>query len=417
MKTELFTVLRDGLKINGIVYRSEKDCTKAPAIIISHGFQCNYEGFEYYGRRFSEYGFNVFCFNFCGGSSRDDFDRKSDGDSRDMCLTSEIADLTTIFNYVKEQAYVDTNSIYLMGESQGAFVSGLTAARLQDQIKKLIMIYPAVCIPDHARRGTLGGANYDPKNPPEEMVLPLTTIGRTYHEDVVDMDAYSELAKYEGQTLIIQGTDDDIVTPQYQYLVKNVFDLTDEKIVGKNQNANSNNTKVQNNHRCKLRMVRNMGHMVSEVYRDSVVDSILQFIEDKEEIMNFRIVCTNVLPLDDNDQIDTSNILEEEIPIHEQDVYFTGYCESELFTGCIVSGVDHQAYKGNECIKMQAEYTFKGVDSDGDECEMKICNKNTGCGWKPEISVNSKKLDWLNTADLTAVVEGGNLGPTIRIYM
>lgn len=441
MKTELFTVIRDGLKINGIVYKSEllndgaSDSEKAPALIISHGFQCNYAGFEYYGQRFSEYGFNVFCFNFCGGSSRDDFDRKSDGDSRDMCLTSEIADLTAVFNYVKEQAYVDTNSIYLMGESQGAFVSGLTAAKLKELVKKLVMIYPAVCIPDHARRGTLGGASYDPKNPPEEMVLPLTTIGKKFHDDAVGRDAYSELAKYKGQTLIIQGTDDDIVTPQYQYLVKNVFDLTDEKTDGKadeivdcqdksnensgkdKQNIAGNNTKMQNNHRCRLQMVRNMGHMVSEAYRESVVDNILQFIEDREEIMNFRIICTHVDSLDDNDKIEVAGLAEDEKPVHRQDVFFTGYCESDLFTGCITSGVDHQAYQGNKCIQMSAEYTFSGVDSDGEKCEMRVCNKKQGEHWKPEIRTDSNVLNWLNGAELTAVVEGGDLGPTIRIYM
>lgn len=415
METELFSVIRDGLKINGIVYKSEAISggiagnDKSPAIIISHGFQCNFSQFEYYGKRFSQYGFNVFCFNFCGGSSRDEFDHKSDGDSRDMCISSEIEDLLTVFEYVKSQDYVDADNIYLMGESQGAFVSGLVAARLQNQIKKLIMVFPAVCIPDHARRGILGGANYDPKNPPEEMELPLTTIGRKFHEDVVGMDAYSELAKYHGETLIIQGDDDDIVVPQYQYIVKDTFDRNDVK-------TKNNNTNMQSHHRCRLQMVRNMGHMVGEVYRESVVDSIIQFVEDREEIMNFRIICTNVESLDDNDKLDTAELTDDEKLVHGQDVYFTGYCESGLFTGCIVSGVDHQAYKGSECVKMQAEYTFTGVDCQGQKCEMKVVNRKVGSQWKPSIQADSEAISWLNDADLYAVVENGNLGPTIRIY-
>lgn len=408
MISEKFTVVREGLKINGIAHLSDKmgedirnnaNVEKKPSIIISHGFQCNYAGFDYYGQRFTEYGFNVFCFNFCGGSSKDDFEGKSDGDSRDMSISSEVKDLLTVFEYVKALPYVDTDNIYLMGESQGAFVSGMTAAKLQEQIRKLIMIFPAVCIPDHARRGMLGGSKYDPENPPEEMPLPLTTIGKAFHNDVVKMDAYSELAKYKGETLIIQGTDDDIVVPQYQFILKQVFDASDAEM-------NNVQAEKKTENRCQLMMVRDMGHMVSETYRESIVDSIELFIEGKRELMNFRIIVTREESLDDNEG-------EEE---HRQDVYFTGYCENDLFTGTITEGVDHQAYIGDRCTKMCAEYTFSGIDADGQFCEMQVVNQRDKDRWTPIIKTASKSLEFLKEANLSAIVEPGKTGPTIRIY-
>ena len=75
-------------------------------------------------------------------------------------------DLCAVIEYVKALPFVDEKQIVLMGASQGGFVSGLTAAKYGDGIQKLIMLYPALCIPDHARRGWLGGARYDPKNVP-----------------------------------------------------------------------------------------------------------------------------------------------------------------------------------------------------------------------------------------------------------
>lgn len=399
MKTERFTVLRDGLKIHGIAYlSSENDAKKAPALILSHGFLCNYTCFEFFGEKFCEYGMNVFCYNFCGGSSKDEFEYKSDGDSRDMCISSEIADLTAVFEYVQGLPYVDSSSIYLMGESQGAFVSGLTAAKLQEKIKKLIMIYPAVCIPDHARRGVLGGGNYDPKNPPQEIELPATTLGKGFHDDVVEWDAYSKLAEYKGPVLLIQGTDDDIVVPQYQYIVKDSFDKTDKNVT----------------HRCKLQIIRGMGHATLSPYRETIVDSVRQFIEDKEEILTFRIIVTKVETVENPQVPDKFSDRTEKL--HFQDVYFTGYSECDLFTGTVTEGVDHQIYDGDECLQMLAEYTFVGVDSDGQTCRLDVVNKKGGIDWKPVIKTDSEKLKWLESTDLTAVVEAGALGPTIRIY-
>lgn len=404
MKTDKFTVIRDGLKINGLEHLNDNE--KAPCIIMSHGFQCNYAGFDYYAEKFYEYGFSVFRFNFCGGSSRDDFEGKSDGDSRDMCLSSEVKDLLTVFDYVEKTAG-EERDIYLLGESQGAFVSGLAAARLGCKVKKLIMIFPAVCIPDHARRGTLGGAKYDPKNPPEEMVLPLTTIGKKFHEDVVELDAYSELAKYPGETLIIQGTDDDIVVPQYQYIVKDWFDKTD----------------VTAKHRCQLQMVRNMGHMCHPDYIEGLFASMRMFIEEKREVLTFRIIITELINLDgqENKLPNNANVSDKGT-LHFQDILFTGYSEGDLFTGTITKGVDHQIYNGNECLQMRAEYTFSGVDMDGNPCTIDVINKKeleceqTFNDWKPEIKTDSEKLKWLENTELTAVLEGGKLGPTIRVY-
>ena len=264
------------------------------------------------------------------------------------------------------------------------------------------------------------------------------------------MDAYSELAKYKGETLLIQGTCDSIVVPEYQYIVKKEFDLTDNI---ENKNAQITNS----NHRLKLQMVRGMDHYTGGEHKEALKDSIRYFIEGKEEIFSFRIIVTNVVVTDDSGSI------------LSQDVHFTGYCESDLFTGAIIQGVDHQKYiqniKNNNqnsncnkiniqelthtekiinqeptdkvelniqeltdtvepdnknesatCIEMRAEYTFSGVDADGKPCKLDVCNIKRDGEWRPTIKTDSKALSWINDAKLYAIVEPGTKGPTIRIY-
>ena len=409
MNTKRFTVDNDGMKIQGIAYlpansTDPAQVKKSPAIIMSHGYLSNLHNFEYFATQFAMIGYNVFTFNFCCGSDETDTELMSDGTTTNLCIEGEISDLITVYNYVSTRDYVKNDEIILWGESQGAFISGLSAARLQEKISKLVMIFPAVCIPDHARRGTLGGASYDPKNPPELIYTERAMLSKVFVDDVKDMDAYSELAKYKGETLLIQGTCDSIVVPEYQYIVKKEFDLTDNK---ENENAQTTNS----NHRLKLQMVRGMDHYTGGEHKEALKDSIRYFIEGKEEIFSFRIIVTNVVVTDDSGSI------------LSQDVHFTGYCESDLFTGAIIQGVDHQKYLKNNnqnetanCIEMRAEYTFSGVDADGKPCKLNVCNIKRDGEWRPTIKTDSKALSWINDAKLYAIVEPGTKGPTIRIY-
>ena len=443
------------MKIQGIAYlpansTAPNQVKKSPAIIMSHGYLSNLHNFEYFATQFAMIGYNVFTFNFCCGSDETDPELMSDGTTTNLCIEGEISDLIAVYNYVSTRDYVKSGEIILWGESQGAFVSGLTAARLQEKISKLVMIFPAVCIPDHARRGTLGGASYDPKNPPELIYTERAMLSKVFVDDVKDMDAYSELAKYKGETLLIQGTCDSIVVPEYQYIVKKEFDLTDNI---ENENAQITNA----NHRLKFQMVRGMDHYTGGEHKEALKDSIRYFIEGKEEIFSFRIIVTNVVVTDDSGSI------------LSQDVHFTGYCESDLFTGAIIQGVDHQKYiqniKNNNqnsncnkiniqelthtekiinqeptdkvelniqeltdtvepdnknesatCIEMRAEYTFSGVDADGKPCKLDVCNIKRDGEWRPTIKTDSKALSWINDAKLYAIVEPGTKGPTIRIY-
>ena len=102
-----------------------------------------------------------------------------------------------------------------MGCSQGGFVSALTAAKHPGLVDKLVLFYPALCIPDDARAGKMMFARFDPQNVPEIVNCGPMKLGRCYVKDVIDMDPIEEIKSYFGPVLIVHGTKDRIVKPDY----------------------------------------------------------------------------------------------------------------------------------------------------------------------------------------------------------
>ncbi|MCM1046790.1 MAG: lysophospholipase [Candidatus Gastranaerophilales bacterium] len=353
-----------------------------PAIIISHGFGANCRGEYDYCEFFARNGYAAYCFDFCGGSRKGE--GRSSGDTAAMNVWTECEDLMTVLAYVKEQPFVDSGNITLMGTSQGGFVSGLTAARCKEEVKNLVMICPALCIPDDARRGHLGGASYDVADVPDEIVCPNDmVIGKQFHEAVVGMDPSLELAPYEGNVLLIQGMRD--MTVNYSYAVK----LANH--YGKGQ--------------CRLKLVRNAAHGFSEKLKESAMVTILNFLEGKEEILTIQVFITG------------REVLEQKGDYQESIVYFTGYCDNEYFKGAILPGAkDVQIRNGDESAVLRAEYTLHGTDCEGHACEISIVNQRKGEFFYPQITTDSPALSYLNSEELIATLEGFENGLTVRIF-
>lgn len=200
----------DGLTIRGTEYRPEGE--KLPVAIISHGFMANSKTVRQYAELFAERGYAAFIFDFCGGCV---IGGKSDGSTRQMSVLTEVRDLKAVIRYAASLPYTDAEDITLMGCSQGGFVSALTAAELKERIKKLVLFYPALCIPDDARAGRMMFARFDPKSPPEAFRCGPMKLGRQYITDVVEMDPYELIVPYGGDVLIVHGTKDGIVNVRY----------------------------------------------------------------------------------------------------------------------------------------------------------------------------------------------------------
>lgn len=380
-----FTCKRDGLTIRGAQYlpSSPSGNGKYPAVIVSHGFTGNYLDTADFCEEFAQMGYAAFCFSFCGGGRQGEDERyRSDGASVDMTIPSEIEDLITVKDYVKHLPYVNADELILVGFSQGGFVSGLTAARCADEIQKLIMIYPALCIPDHARRGCLGGSCYDPDNVPDVIDCGPTLLGKQFHDTVVGMDPYLELAPYTGSVLLLQGLDDPVVN--YSYAIRA--------------------SECYRPGQCSLQLIRGLGHGFDRQQQESIFASIRQFLSGRREILSIRVIITRTETFTEGG-------------VQKNHVFFTGYCDTGYFQGTILPGAcDEQEYPADAPPRIRAQYTLSGLDSKGQPCSIHIVNQKKGGDWKPDVRTDSAGLAWLNHADLTAVLENDSRGLTVRIF-
>ena len=152
-----FTCQRDNLTIWGTEYRPEGDCL--PIAIVSHGFMAFQDTVRQYAKAMAEMGYVSYCFDFCGG-----------------CV--------------------------IKGKSDGS-------------ISKLVLFYPALCIPDDARAGKMMFAKFDPDHIPDIIHCGPMKLGKCYVKDVIGIDPYQEIRDFSGDVLIVHGTKDKIVNMEY----------------------------------------------------------------------------------------------------------------------------------------------------------------------------------------------------------
>jgi len=211
MKKSKFVLKNEVKKIVGFQFRNDFEKEKLPCVILSHGFMANQKMCKKYAMHLAEKGFVSFTYDFVGGG----LGIKSSGKMCDMTVFTEVADCKDVISYVKTLDYVDSDNITLLGCSQGGFVSALTAVDLPEVVKRLVLFYPAFCIPDDARAGKMIFAKFDPANIPEKIQCGPVKIGRGFPATVLDMDVNKAISAYTGPVCIIHGTGDKLVNYSY----------------------------------------------------------------------------------------------------------------------------------------------------------------------------------------------------------
>ena len=200
-------VQRDGLNIRGKIYGDTSE--KRPVFILSHGYLANQSMCTKYAKLLADMGFISVTFDFCGGGVIS----SSDGKSENMTVLTEVEDLTAVVDYISAQDYTD--SISLLGCSQGGLVSAMLTKKLKDRIKSLVLMYPALCIPDDARKGKMMLFSFDPNNIPDILCTVPMKISGEYAKTIIDMDPYAEIGGFDGPVLYLHGTADRIVDIEY----------------------------------------------------------------------------------------------------------------------------------------------------------------------------------------------------------
>ena len=259
-----FECKKDALTIRGTVYHPKED--HLPIAIVCHGFMAWQDSVKHYAAFLAEMGYAAFTFDFCGGSA---MCGKSDGKTTEMSVLTETKDLKAVIEYVRNLSYTDSEKILLMGCSQGGFVSALVAAKNNFPIEKLVLFYPALCIPDDARAGKMMMVKFDPQNVPDTFRCGLMKLGCCYAMDVMQMDAFAEIKNYAGRVCIVHGTKDKIVDVSYAKRAAEAYKST--MPIG-----------MQDSKRVQLHFIDGGGHMFSKKH-DVIAMKLLKEFAAKHE--------------------------------------------------------------------------------------------------------------------------------------
>jgi len=190
---------------------------KHPAIIMSHGYGGSHTGFYDYISELAKEGYICYCYDFAGGGRNS----RSEGDSKDMSILTERQNLIDVLEMVLTWDNVDKDNVFLMGESQGGCVSAITAPYVADKINSIVLAYPAFCIADD------GFASFKTLDDvPEVYNFMGLNIGKAYYRFFYEdgYDVYDDIVKYKGNVLIVHGTNDSLVKPEYSARAVNVYD-------------------------------------------------------------------------------------------------------------------------------------------------------------------------------------------------
>lgn len=201
-QTEELYASRDGKQIYGVVYIPQNAGERMPAIIYSHGFDGSHQSGTQYAEAMAARGYVVYCFDFCGGSPGS----RSDGSTLEMSLFTEQADLEAVIKMMQGLDYVDSSNLFLLGTSQGGTVSALTGAKHTDEIKGMVLLYPAFVLVDNANELFRSAEEI-----PDTYYFLWMNVGRTYFEPLLNYDIYADITDYTKDILILHGDADSIV--------------------------------------------------------------------------------------------------------------------------------------------------------------------------------------------------------------
>lgn len=221
-ETEELYAEREDHQIYGVIYIPQDAGDKMPAVIFSHGYGGNHQVGASYAESLAEQGYVVYCFGFCGGSPGS----RSDGSTLEMSLFTEQADLEAVITMMQGLDYVDSDNLFLMGTSQGGAVSAITGAAHPEEIRGMVLLYPAFVMVDNAKE-----LFQSVDEIPDTYDFMWMEVGRAYFEPLLDYDIYGEIAAYDKDVLLIHGDEDGIVPLSYSEQALEVYPSAELKVI------------------------------------------------------------------------------------------------------------------------------------------------------------------------------------------
>lgn len=221
-ETQELYAARQGNQIYGVIYIPQNAGEEMPAVIFSHGFGGTHSVGTRYAQALASNGYVVYCFDFCGGSPGS----RSDGSTLEMSIFTEQADLEAVISVVQELDYVDSENLFLMGTSQGGAVSAITGAANEEEIRGMVLLYPAFVMVDNANE-----LFRSVEEIPDEYFFMWMNVGRAYFEPLLGYDIYGEISAYSKDVLLIHGDADSIVPLSYSERALEFYPSAELKVI------------------------------------------------------------------------------------------------------------------------------------------------------------------------------------------
>lgn len=134
---------------------------------------------------------------------------KSDGAFRDHTLEQWSFDLTAVTEYAKQLPFL--TDLYLCGHSQGGLLAVMAAGMRPDDYQALILLSPALTIPEDARKGNFLGTTYDTLHIPEDLEIWGDQLGSAYFRTVQQIRPEEYIRRYRKRVLIVHGEKDELI--------------------------------------------------------------------------------------------------------------------------------------------------------------------------------------------------------------
>lgn len=244
MKQKEVRISKNNREIYGTL--TEPDNTEScPIVIFSHGYNGSGRDFEKMAEYLAENGVASFCYDFCGGS----VNSRSSMATTEMTIFTEKEDLLGVVEYIKSCSDAESNNIFLFGGSQGGLVSSLATEEIKEDIRGLILLFPAMCIADNWNERFTNKEDI-----PDIQEFWGMNLGRKFFETLRGFDVYKNIGAYKGKVQVICGENDPIVSLDYMDRLKDVYSDM------------------------KLDIFKNEGHGFSEQGNKRVAEMILEFV-------------------------------------------------------------------------------------------------------------------------------------------
>lgn len=186
MKKRELTIAHHGRCVYGYFY--EPDTKEYPLVIMSHGYNGRKSDFAISAEYFADNGIGAVCYTFCGGSVMDE----SGFPTTEMTLFTEEEDLCAVLDEVLTWERVKKEQIFLFGGSQGGLISAMAAADRKDEIKGLILLYPALCIADNWNTRFIKEEDI-----PSKLELWGMELGNKFFQTLRGFDHHTYISRFE----------------------------------------------------------------------------------------------------------------------------------------------------------------------------------------------------------------------------